>query len=152
IQRADSSNIEIARVQWQSQYDRERAVRDSTRRADSIKALPPSPTAVTPPPAAVAPPTPPANARAAPPPPKPKSPPPEKGVVITIADPARFDPTATYRLTAPGIRNLVGNSATATRTFTVPKPAPPRVAPDTAKRPPGRPPGAPPPKPPRSTR
>jgi Bacterial Ig-like domain len=151
IQRADSSNIEISRIQWQSQYDRERAVRDSARRADSIKALPPSPSAVAPPPPAAVAPSP-ANVRAAPPPPKPKSPPPDRGVVITIADPARFIPTETYRLTALGIRNLVGNSATATRNYTVPKPPPPRIVPDTAKRPPGRPPAAPPAKPPRSTR
>jgi hypothetical protein len=153
IQRADSSNVAIARIQWQSQYDRERAVRDSARRADSIKALPKEPSAVTPvtptPPAAAPSPL---NARAAPPPPKPKSLPPERGVVITIADPARFFPTETFRLTAIGIRNLVGNATTASRSFTVPKPPPPRIVPDTAKRPPGRPPGTPPPKPPPSTR
>jgi hypothetical protein len=148
IQRPDSSNIEVARVQWQGDYDRQRIARDSARRADSLKALPqpPAPAAPAPPVAA-----PPPSTRAAPPPPKPSSPAPERGVVVTIADPARFVPTETYRLTAPAMRNLVGRSAPATRSFTVPKPPPPKIVPDTAKRPPARPPASPPPKPPRST-
>jgi hypothetical protein len=147
IQRADSSVINVTRVQWQAEYDREKAARDSAQRADSIKALPkPAPGAPAAPPAAQ-PPTPaptPTPARAAPPPPKPRLPPPDRGIVITIAPPATFVPTQTYRVTVTGMRNLVGRTAPATRLFTVPKPPPPRIVTDTTKKPPARPPARPP--------
>lgn len=149
LQRPDSSRIEVASVQWQAAYDRQKAARDSAHRADSLKALQPAapPTPAPTPPIAAAPPP----ARTAPLPPKPNSPPPERGIVITIAAPARFVPTESYRLTALAMRNLVGNSREVSRTFTVPKPPPPKIVTDTAKRPPTRPPATPPPKPPRST-
>jgi hypothetical protein len=150
LQRADSSQIGIAQVQWQSAFDRVKAALDSARKADSIKAAaPPSAAAPppTPPPAVTSPTT-----RAAPPPPKPRFPPPERAIVVTIAPPARFIPTETYKLTVIGIRNLLGNSREQSRVFTVPKPPPPRIVTDTTKKPPARPPGTPPPKPPRSPR
>jgi hypothetical protein len=152
MHRADSSVINVTRVQWQTEYDREKAVRDSARRADSIKALPrPAPGAPGAPPPAqpAAPPPTPTPTRAAPPPPKPRIPPPDRGIVITIAPPATFAPNLTYRVTVTGMRNLVGKSVPATRSFTVPKPPPPRIVTDTTKKPPARPP-TPPPKPPRS--
>jgi hypothetical protein len=148
IQRTDSSQMEIARVQWQSQYDREKTARDSARRADSLKALPP--TAAPPTPAPPPPPTPvvetpnPAT-RGAPPPPKPSRLPPDRGIVITLAPPGKFVPLETYRLTTLAMRNLVGNSRDASRAFTIPKPPPPRVTTDTTKKPPATPPRRPPP-------
>jgi hypothetical protein len=155
MQHADSSAIEVTRVQWQSQYDRQKAVLDSARKADSIKALPPpakTDTGAPPPPVPTPPPTP-APTRPAPPPPKPRLPPPDRGIVITIAPPAAFTPTQTYRVTVLGMRNLVGKSHEASRSFTVPKPPPPKIVTDTTKKtPPVRPPTTPPVKPPRSTR
>jgi hypothetical protein len=150
LQRADSTPIEVARVQWQSQWERQKAVRDSTRRADSLKALPKPPgdtskPAQPPPPPVVQPPA----TRSAPPPPKPSVPPPDRGIVITIAPPNQFVPLETYRLTVTGFRNLVGKSREQTRTFTMPKPAPPPPPPkppaDTGKKtpPPGKPPRSP---------
>jgi hypothetical protein len=57
-------------------------------------------------------------------------------------------PTQTYRITARGIRNLLGKSHEVSRTFIVPKPAPPdtshRTPADSARRPAVRPPGRPP--------
>jgi len=151
IQRADSSRIEVARLQWQTVFDREKAARDSAHRADSIAALPKpaapaaaAPAPARPPIATVTP----GGQRPAPPPPKPRAPPPERGIVVTIAPPARFAPTESYRVTAVGLRNLVGHSKEITRAFTVPKPPPPRPAPkppaDSAKRPPAAAPGKPP--------
>jgi hypothetical protein len=147
LQHPDSSQIDIAQVQWQRDYDRRKAAIDSARRADSIKAAaPPSaPSPAAPAPAVAAPPT-----RSAPPAPKPSALPPDRGIVITIAPPARLVPTETYRVTLIGMRNLVGRSTPQTRVFTVPKPPPPKITPDTAKKPPARPPGTPPPKPPHS--
>ncbi|MGH7615627.1 MAG: Ig-like domain-containing protein [Gemmatimonadaceae bacterium] len=152
LQHADSSQIEVRSVLWLSVYERQKAIADSTHRADSLKALPPSAAPKTParpaPPVAapVAPP-----ARTAPPPPKPRYLPPEKGIVVTIVPPAKFVPLETYRVTAAGMRNLVGKSREATRSFTVPKPPPPRPRPDSSKKTPAdsaRRPGAPPPRPP----
>lgn len=139
LQRADSSLMDVSRVQWQGEYDRQRTARDSARRADSLKAAArPGAAPAAPPPAAA-----PTPARAAPPPPKPSSPPPDRGIVITLAPPAVFIPNQTYHLTTLGFRNLVGKSAEGSRAFTVPKPPPPKITPppDTTKRPPpGKPP------------
>jgi hypothetical protein len=149
LQRADSSQIEITQVRWQSAYDRQKAAIDSARKADSIKAAAPPAAAAQPPTPtpAVAPTT-----RAAPPPPKPSFPPPERAIVVTIAPPALFIPNETYKVTVIGMRNLLGKSREQSRVFTVPKPPPPKIVTDTAKKPPARPPGAPPPKkPPRSS-
>jgi hypothetical protein len=148
LQHADSSEIGVVQVQWQSDYDRRKAAIDSAHRADSIKAAAPPavPTPAPPPPVAAAPPP----TRNAPPPPKPRALPPDRGIVITIAPPARFTPNETYRVTIVGARNLVGRSSPQTRIFTVPKPPPPKITPDTAKKPPAKPPATPPPRPPRS--
>jgi hypothetical protein len=80
----------------------------------------------------------------APPAPKPSRPAPETAVLLKLAPPSVLDPGATYRITATGIRNLMGRSGTSSRTFTVPKPPPPprdtsKVKPDSTRRPPGRP-------------
>jgi hypothetical protein len=154
IQRADSTEMQVTSVQWQLAFDQSRALRDSARRADSLRAVappaaPPAAAAVpTPPPAPIAAPT---GVRPAPPPPKPKALPPERSIIVTFAPTSPLVPGASYRITVRGMRNLVGNSRDATRTFTVPKPTPkppPKpakpAAADTTKRPP-----PPPAKPPR---
>lgn len=139
VQRADSSELQVVRVQWQSAYDqaRQAQITDSTRRADSTRAQPP----VTPPAAA---PTP-VGARTAPPAPKPKAPPPERGIVLTLSPTTPVLPTLGYRVTARGLRNLLGNSKVITRPLIIPKPAPrdtttKRPATDTTRRVPPRPP------------
>ncbi len=147
LQHADSSAIDVARVQWQSDWEHQKAARDSAHRADSLKAVKPAPgdTAKPAQRPAAAPPTAPA-ARTPPPPPKPSVPPPDHGIVVTIAPPATFVPLETYRLTVLGFRNLVGKAREQNRTFTVPKPPPP-PKPDTAKKPPAdtaKPPARPP--------
>jgi hypothetical protein len=147
IQRADSTEMPVTSVQWQLAFDQSRALRDSVRRADSLRALAPRGA----PPAAVTLPAPvsaPTGVRAAPPPPKPKALPPERAIVVTFGTATPLVPGSSYRITVRGMRNLVGNSRDATRIFTVPKPTPkppPKpAATDNTKRPP-----APPAKPPR---
>lgn len=150
IQRSDSSQIEVARVEWLAAFDRVRQARDSAvradslavvaRRADSIAAarradsglapLPPRAPATQAPPVLT-----PGGARAAPPAPRPNAPPPDRGIVVTISPPASFSVGSTYRVTTRGIRNLLGKSDERSRQFTVPQP--PRPAPtDTTRRPP----------------
>jgi Bacterial Ig-like domain len=158
LQHADSSAIDVARVQWLSEWDRQKAARDSARKADSLKAAQPpgaAPTPTAPPAAQPLPGQRPTAPRGAPTPPKPSVPPPDRGIVVTIAPPAQFVPLETYRITVNGLRNLVGKSREQTRTFTVPKPPPPlppKPPADTAKKtpPPGRPPNQPPSRPPHS--
>jgi len=140
IQRADSSAIEVTKVQWALAYDaaRQAFVADSARRADTTRARQPAapPTAATPPAAT------PAEQRPAPPPPKPKTPPPERAIVVSVSPTTPLVPGATYRITAQGLRNLVGNTTEIRRTFTVPKPTPRdtthKTSPDSARRPPAR--------------
>ena len=140
IQRADSSAIEVTKVQWALAYDaaRQAFVADSARRADTTRARQPAapPTAATPPAAT------PAEQRPAPPPPKPKTPPPERAIVVSLSPTTPLVPGATYRITAQGLRNLVGNTTEIRRTFTVPKPTPRdtthKTSPDSARRPPAR--------------
>lgn len=92
---------------------------------------------------------------AAPPAPRPSRPAPDMSVLLKLAPPAFLVPGATYRVTAAGIRNLLGRSGGSNRTFTVPKPPPPpprdttkakvdstKAKPDSTRRPPGRPSGA----------
>ncbi|MGH2900459.1 MAG: hypothetical protein ACRDMZ_17420, partial [Solirubrobacteraceae bacterium] len=141
LQRADSSELQVTRVEWAAAFDHAKQARDSARRADSLKtAQPPAaPTQPAQPPAA-APPIPvptPGSARPAPPPPKPKAPPPERAFVITLAPNTPVLPTVSYRLATRGVRNLLGRAADVTRPFTVPRPPPPPKPPaDTTKRPP----------------
>jgi hypothetical protein len=133
IKRADSTNIEVAQVQWLAPFERARQARDSAQRADSLRAAgrggqPPT-TPGQPLPVLT-----PGGARPAPPPPKPSRPPPDRGLVATIASSTPLVPGTTYRLTARGVRNLLGISRETSRPFTVPKPAPPPR--DSTKRPP----------------
>lgn len=153
IQRADSSQLTVTRIEWQSTYERAIQVRDSTRRADSLRAVARADSARAdsarargdtlgaarqpPPPPATARPFP-VGQRGAPPPPKPSAPPPNRGVVIILSPNTPLRPNTTYHITARGFRNLLGNSAQVSRPFTTPRPAPP---PDTtSRRPPPRPP------------
>ncbi|HTE43966.1 MAG TPA: Ig-like domain-containing protein [Gemmatimonadaceae bacterium] len=141
LQRADSSAVEITKVQWQAAYDqaRQAQVTDSLRRADTTKAkAPAAPTSDVPTPG---------GPRAAPPPPKPKSPPPDRGIILTLAPASAMHPTQHYNLSAHGLRNLLGKTRDLTRPFTVAKPEPKdtttkRPPADSAKRvpPPARPP------------
>ncbi len=159
---ADSSRIEVQRVQWAAAYDASKHAADSarkvdsTRRADSLaRARGVTPTA----PPVVAAPRPPLpvgvpGARPAPPPAKPKAPVPDKSIIVTLAPPARLLTGQSYRVTTRGFRNLVGNATEQTRPFQVPIPKPPpkdttkrdtttRARPDTARPPrPPRPPAA----------
>jgi hypothetical protein len=153
LQRADSSRVEIRGVQWQSAYERAKALADSTRRADSLRAKARADSAradsarargdtaalraLQPPPPA---PLPPAG-RQAPPPPKPKSPPPDRGMVLTLTPASPIHYSSSYRLTARGIRNLVGHADTISRNFDTSKPPPPpdtttKAPADTTRRPP----------------
>lgn len=136
LQRADSTTLTIVRVQALSfvqQAQRARAA-DSTRRADSLRAASGIPTAR---------PAPGTIPTVTPPPPRPHVPPPDRAVVITLAPANPLVVGQEYRLSAHGIRNLLGNAQDITRTFTVPKPAPPdttRTVPaDSTRRPPAAP-------------
>jgi hypothetical protein len=135
IKRSDSTNVDVARIQWLAPFERARQERDSAQRADSAKAA----AARAAQPAAPGQPPPtlplitPGGARPAPPPPKPSRPPPDRGFVVTIAPSTPLVPNATYRLTARGVRNLLGMSRETSRPFTVPRPT---VTRDTTRRPP----------------
>lgn len=151
LQRADSSELTVTRVQWASAYERAKQAADSARRAqaadsarraDTTRALQP-PVARPPSPAAPTPPT----QRGPPPPPKPRAPPPERAIVISVSPSTPLVVGTTYRITARGLRNLVGASSEVRRTFSPPKPVPPdstkKAPPDSTRRPPplpGRPP------------
>ena len=147
LQKPDSSQLEVASVQWQAAYDQAKAraqqVADSLRRAADTTAraarpaAPPIPT-----------PTPGAAGRAPPPPPKPRLPPPDRGIVVTVSPTTPLVP-GTYVATARGIRNLLGRAKDMTRTFSVSKPTVAdslqRARADSARRPPVAPPRRPPP-------
>jgi hypothetical protein len=149
LQRADSVEMQVAKVEWAAGFDqaRQAQVADSLRRANPARAQQP----VAAPPSPV--PTP-GGARPAPAAPKPKMPPPDHAIVVTLAPSNLLIPGNTYRITARGLRNLVGNSTEIRRTFVPPKPVPKdtthktpadsarRPPPDSTRRPvPGRPPG-----------
>jgi len=134
LQRPDSSQLLVTKVEWPAAFDQARQARiaDSVRRADTTRARQP---AAAPPPVPT-----PGGARPAPPPPKPKSLPPERGIVVTLSPTTPLLPGTTYRITAQGLRNLVGNSTEIRRTFSVPKSTPKdstrKTPPDSARRPP----------------
>ena len=118
---------------------RAKVLSDSVRRADSLagKALMPVPAPVVPRPAANAP----------PPPPKPSLPPPFTVVTLNLGRP--LPRNTSFRLKVAGIRALSGREVPSERSFTTPKPLPPRPAPDSARAapaatPPARPPVTPP--------
>ncbi len=125
LQRADSTALAIVRVQPLSfvQQAQQARVADSTRRADSLRAASGIPTAR---------PAPGTIPTVTPPPARPHVPPPDRAVVITLAPANPLVVGQDYRISAHGIRNLLGNAQDITRTFTVPKPAPP----DTTRKPP----------------
>jgi Big-like domain-containing protein/carboxypeptidase family protein len=142
VQKQDSSRIGIVSVALESAFQKARASRDSAHRADSLRADSARRPAAAPPASPATPARPPSPAvpvpggqRAAPPPPKPKAPAPERTIIITVATPLAQN--TTYRLTARGFKNLRGNAREVTRTFTVPKPAPPKPPADTTRRAPG---------------
>ncbi len=124
VQRADSSELQVTRIQWQSAFDAAKQTLDSARRADSLRTADTTKAAS---PAAARPAAPvgvPTGARPAPAPPKPRTPAPDRSVVITLSSTTRLVPGDSYRITAHGMRNIAGNARDATRIFTVPKPEP----------------------------
>ena len=136
IKRSDSTNVDVTQVQWLAPFERARQERDSARQADSLKAAAARaarPAAPGQQPAPTLPIITPGGARPAPPPPKPNRPPPDRGFVVSVAPSTRLVPNATYRLTARGVRNLLGMSVETSRPFTVPRPT---VTRDTTRRPP----------------
>jgi hypothetical protein len=136
VQRADSTPVEVQRVEWASVYERRAQAADSAKRAqaaDSARRAQPDtargrpPARPTPPPAA------PSGVRPPPPPRKPKAPPPEKAIVLSMSPRTPMHSGETLRIQANGLRNLVGKSAPlGPRAFNVPKPAPR----DTTNKPP----------------
>jgi hypothetical protein len=152
VQRADSTALDVIRVQWGSTFDRAKQALDSINRAKADSAALASDTTRRPPPAAAtAPATPPrgappvpGGARPAPPAPKPRALPPEKTIVIDLAPRTPLSP-GRYVVSARGLRNLLGRPNDVRRGFTV---APPpdstrrRPAADSTRRTPqtGRPP------------
>lgn len=138
LQRSDSSRLQVSGVLWATTFDSLRKVRDSVRRADSLRtvdtgrARPPAPRPPTPTPTPTLP-----TPRRAPPPPKPRTPAPSKAIIVTLAPATPLSVGSTYRITVRGLRNLVGNTREITRTFSVPKPppkAPPKPPADTTHR------------------
>lgn len=173
VQRADSTPVAIASVVGEraagvadsvSRLDslrrdsiaRRNAGRDTSARRDTIArrdtsaaaraGLPPS---IVPIPLTSPGPTQPTSRRTtlAAPIPRPSRPAPETAVLLKLAPPTVLTPGATYRITATGIRNLMGRTGASNRTFTVPKPPPPpprdtsKAKSDTTRKPPGRPTG-----------
>jgi Bacterial Ig-like domain len=160
LRAADSSRIEVVRVQWAAAFDASKRAADSARKADSTRRADSLARAAgrgaAPPPAVASPrpqlPVGVPGARPAPPPAKPRAPVPDKAVIVTLAPPARLLTGQSYRVTTRGFRNLVGHATEQTRPFQVPIPKPPprdttkrdttaRARPDTV-RPPRPPPAA----------
>ena len=150
VQRADSSVIVVSEVltprQIAARADTARGARpDSAARADTAAAQPVAPAVPLPVPANPArPPAPPAAVV-----PKPRLPAPETAVILRLPPGTVLAPGATYRVTAIGVRNVLGRPGTSTRTLTSPRPTAvdsTRRAPAGAARP-----GAPRPAAPRDT-
>jgi hypothetical protein len=164
VRAADSTRLQVERVQWAAGFDAARRVADSTHKADSLRRVDSLARARDtsrgrggqPPPAA-APPRPPAGvgvpgARPPPPPAKPKVLPPDRVVVVTLSPSTPLVPGRSYRINTRGFRNLVGHAADQTRTFQPPLPKPPpkdttrtRPPTDSTRPPAGRPPPSKPP-------
>jgi hypothetical protein len=155
VVRADSTPVQVRRVQFAAAFDRARQVADSARRADSTAAARRTDTSAArraAPPPATAPPTAvaatPGGRRPAPPPPKPRAPAPERAIVVIVAPETPLTP-GSYVISAHGFRNLAGNASDLRRGFVVKKPAPPdstRTRADSTRR------GAPPATRPAATR
>ena len=154
VQRADSTEVPIAlvlgsRAATDSAARRDSlarrdtsARRDSSARRDTTVARPPAanPNA----PASIVPvPTPrPAAPQVsgrpstiAPPPPRPSKPAPETSVLLKLGPRVVLDTGATYRVTARGIRGIMGRAGTSSRTVTIPKPPPPSRTDSLRRRP-----------------
>jgi hypothetical protein len=132
---ADSTPIAITAVLTPSQETaaakaRQQATADSSRRADSLAGKPRAPVAA---PA----PAPPARTAAAASP-KPSIPAPISTLLLKLGSP--LAPSTTYRLAATGLRALSGRTQPSERTFSTPKPPPPKPAADSTARVPARPP------------
>ena len=153
LQRADSTEVPIALVLGARAAADSAARRDSTRRdstarrdtsgrRDTTAAPPPAanpnaPTSIVPVPAP-RPNAPRVSGRPstiAPPPPRPSRPAPETSVLLKLAAPTVLDTGATYRVTARGIRGIMGRAATSARTVTIPKPPPPSRTDSLRRRP-----------------
>jgi hypothetical protein len=159
LQRADSTEVPIARVigaqfasdsaaRMDSVARRDSTGRDTIARRDTTRvAAPPGP-----PPSVVPIPLPrPAAPRAnapsaiAPPAPRPSRRAPETAVLLRLAPAAILQAGTTYRVTARNIRNIMGRPGTSSRTVTIPKPPPPTPRDstrgrDSTRTPPRRPP------------
>jgi hypothetical protein len=128
VQRADSSVIEVASVEWGSAYARARAVADSIRRASDTtqRAAPPIRAE-------------PVAERGAPAAAKPRAPAPENIIVLHVA-PANPLRRGNYVISTHDLPNLVGNTAPLHRGFIVTPPTPRdttnRAPGDTTRRPP----------------
>jgi hypothetical protein len=103
------------------------AALDSARRADSVAGRPRPPVPVVPP-SAVAKPA-----------PTPSRPPPITTLTIVLARP--LAPNTNYRVSVASVRALNGRTASSTRSFTTPKPPPPKPANDSTAAPRPAPPG-----------
>jgi len=131
VQRSDSTQLTILRVESAEAMNRERA--DSVRRADSLAA-------------AKAPPKPPVDSSAlpavkpAPPTPKPRTPAPGRVLYVRLSPTNPLLPGATYVVTVTGARSLLGRSGASSRVVTVPKPSPRAVPPPVTAAPSGKPP------------
>jgi hypothetical protein len=164
VRSADSTRLQVDRVQWAAGFDAAKRIVDSTHKADSLRRVdslarardttrgrggqpPAAPAAAAPrPPAGIGVP----GARPPPPPAKPKALAPDKVVVVTLSPSTPLVPGRSYRITTRGFRNLVGHAAEQTRTFQPPLPKPPpkdttRARPDSTRPPAGRPPPSKPP-------
>jgi hypothetical protein len=135
LQRADSSLVQIANVQWGSAFARARETADSLRRAAADTTRRPAPRPAAPPTT---------GNRPAPAAAKPKAPPPENVVILTVSPATPLTP-GRYVLFAHGIVNMAGRTSTTElrRGFTIAPPTPrdtSRTPGDTTRRPPGRPP------------
>jgi Big-like domain-containing protein len=139
----DSSLLTIVSTRTQAQIrasedSATRAVADSIRRADSVRAA-----------AAGRPPAPPQGGRVIAPPPRPQKPAPPSEVELKVAPRNRFQPGRTYRVTAVDARSLSGRTATSMRLLQIPRPVvdtsrtrgdTSRARPPVTRPPPGRPP------------
>jgi hypothetical protein len=145
VQRADSTELPIAAVIGGRAAGDSAARRDSTPR-DTSAARPAAPPGA--PPSVVPLPTTPVTPRpapavpsaAAPPSPRPSRRAPETVLLIKLAPPTTLQAGIPYRVTARGVRSVVGRAGTSTRIFTVPKPPPPTARDTTRVPPPRRPP------------
>ena len=136
VLRADSTPLQIVRVEWMAAYNREKAAADSAKRAaaadsarrrgDTTRRVD---SAVVPTSAAIA-----ARAqRGVPPAPKPRTPAPDLGVVLHLSPQTPLTP-GRYAVHVRGMRNLRGNASEFRRVFTV---TPPTAVRDTTRRAPG---------------